>query len=210
MRIMLVNFVQNVPIFKICRYDIFKSSAYDADLVTRYFTNYQEGMAFYTKCLAVEDSPFIYQQIALYASRKRKYSDAFLWIDKAKNGVKGNVFSIQNTHAIILFNANINKENNDGSVIATLHQSLEILQNCYENDQRKGFHAQMFGELVLKLYDAYGYNEVEKYVETANKWLENEMNSKNNGNASIKKMRDIRKKIGEYPKVCVNLQTDVR
>ncbi len=195
MRIMLVNFVQNVPIFKICRYDIFKSSAYDADLVTRYFTNYQEGMAFYTKCLAVEDSPFIYQQIALYASRKRKYSDAFLWIDKAKNGVKGNVFSIQNTHAIILFNANINKENNDGSVIATLHQSLEILQNCYENDQRKGFHAQMFGELVLKLYDAYGYNEVEKYVETANKWLENEMNSKNNGNASIKKMRDIRKKI---------------
>lgn len=94
-----------------------------------------------------------------------------------------------------MFNANINKENNDGSVIATLHQSLEILQNCYENDQRKGFHAQMFGELVLKLYDAYGYNEVEKYVETANKWLENEMNSKNNGNASIKKMRDIRKKI---------------
>lgn len=195
MRLMLNRFVEKVPTFKICRYDLFKNSAYDADLVTRYFTNYEEGMDFYNKCLAIDDSAFIYQQIALYASRKRKYSDAFMWIDRAKNCVKNNIFSIRNTHAIILFNANINKENKDGSVIATLHQSLEILQDCYKNDLRRGFHARIFGELVLKLYDTYGYDEVEKYVETADEWLANEIISKNNGNTSIKKMKQIKKEL---------------
>lgn len=197
MRKMLNRFVEKVPTFKICRYDLFKNAAFDADLVTRYFIDYEQGMEFYNKCLAIEDSAFIYQQIALYASRKRKYSDAFKWIDKAKNCVKSNIFSIRNTHAIILFNANINKENIDGSIIATLHHSLEILQDCYKNDLRRGFHARIFGELIIKLYDTYGYDEVEKYVETAIEWLQNEMTSKNNGNASINKMRQIKKEIDD-------------
>ncbi len=195
MRLVLNKFVERVPTFKICRYDIFKSSAFDADIVTRYFTKYEDGVDFYKKCLEIEDSAFMYQQIALYASRKRKYSDAFRWIDTAKNCEKKNIFSIRNTHAIILFNANISKENEDGSVIATLHQSLEILKDCYENDLRKGFHARIFGELVLKFYEAYGYDEVEKYIETAFNWLEIEMASRNNSNTSIKKMRQIKKEI---------------
>lgn len=195
MRLVLNKFVERVPTFKICRYDIFKSSAFDADIVTRYFTKYEDGVDFYKKCLEIEDSAFMYQQIALYASRKRKYSDAFRWIDTAKNCEKKNIFSIRNTHAIILFNANISKENEDGSVIATLHQSLEILKDCYENDLRKGFHARIFGELVLKFYEAYGYDEVEKYIETAFSWLEIEMASRNNSNTSIKKMRQIKKEI---------------
>lgn len=195
MRLVLNKFVERVPIFKICRYDIFKNSAFDADIVTRYFTKYEDGIDFYKKCLEIEDSAFMYQQIALYASRKRKYSDAFRWIDKAKNCEKRNIFSVRNTHAIILFNANISKENEDGSVIATLHQSLEILKDCYENDLRKGFHARIFGELVLKFYEAYGYDEVEKYIETAINWLEIEMASKNNSNTSIKKMCQIKKEI---------------
>lgn len=195
MRIVLNKFVERVPVFKICRYDIFKRSAYDADLVTKFFTRYEEGIAFYRKCLEIEDSAFMYQQIALYASRKRKYSDAFRWIDKAKNCEKRNIFSIRNTHAIILFNANISKENEDGSVIATLHQSLEILKDCYKNDLRKGFHARIFGELVLKFYETYGYDEVEKYVETAIEWLDIEMKSKSNGKTSIKKMRQVKKDI---------------
>lgn len=195
MRLVLNKFVERVPVFKICRYDIFKSSAFDADIVTRYFTKYEDGIEFYKKCLEIEDSAFMYQQIALYASRKRKYSDAFRWIDKAKNCEKRNIFSIRNTHAIILFNANISKENEDGSVIATLHQSLEILKDCYKNDLRKGFHARIFGELILKFYETYGYDEVEKYIQTANEWLEIEMASKSNGNTSIKKMRQVKKDI---------------
>lgn len=195
MRLMLNRFVERVPVFKICRYDIFKSSAFDADLVTRYFKKYEEGIEFYKKCLEIEDSAFMYQQIALYASRKRKYSDAFRWIDKAKNCERKNIFSIRNTHAIILFNANIGKENNDGSVVATLHQSLGIIKDCYENDLRKGFHARIFGELILKFYDIYGYEEVEKYVEIAVEWLEKESLSKSNGKTSIKKMRQVKRDI---------------
>ena len=195
MRLMLNKFIERVPIFKICRYDIFKNTAFDADLVTRYFTRYDEGIAFYKKCLEIEDSAFMYQQIALYASRKRKYSDAFRWIDKAKNCERRNIFSIRNTHAIILFNANIEKENRDGSVIATLHQSLEILKDCYENDLRKGFHARIFGELILKFYEIYGFEEVEKYIETAVEWLDKEILSKKNSNSSIKKMRQVKRDI---------------
>lgn len=195
MRSVLNRFIEKVPVFKICRYDIFKSSAFDADLVTRYFVKYKEGIEFYKKCLEIEDSAFMYQQIALYASRKRKYSDAFRWIDKAKNCEKRNIFSIRNTHAIILFNANIGKENKDGSVVATLHQSLGILKDCYENDLRKGFHARIFGELILKFYETYGYEEVEKYIETAVEWLDTEISSKNNGNTSIKKMRQVKRDI---------------
>lgn len=195
MRLMLNKFIERVPVFKICRYDIFKNTAFDADLVTRYFTRYDEGIEFYKKCLEIEDSAFMYQQIALYASRKRKYSDAFRWIDKAKNCERRNIFSIRNTHAIILFNANIEKENRDGSVIATLHQSLEILKDCYENDLRKGFHARIFGELILKFYEIYGFEEVEKYVETAVEWLDKEILSKSNSNSSIKKMRQVKRDI---------------
>lgn len=203
MRVMLNRFVEKVPAFKICRYDIFKSTAFDADLITRYFTKYEEGIEFYNKCLDIENSAFMYQQIALYASRKRKYSDAFKWIDKAKSCEKRNIFSIRNTHAIILFNANIGKENKDGSVVVTLHQSLEILKNCYENDLRKGFHARMFGELILKFYDAYGYEEVEKYIEIAIEWLDKEIVSKKNGIQSVKKMKQVKKEI-ERKIVCCN------
>lgn len=192
---MLNKFVERVPPFKICRYDIFKRSAFDADIVTKYFTKYEEGIEFYQKCLYIENSAFMYQQIALYASRKLKYNDAFRWIDKAKNFKKSNIFSIRNTHAIILFYANINKEDEDGSVVTTLHQSLEILKDCYENDLRRGFHALKFGEFILKFYERYGYDEVEKYVETAKEWLDIEIKSKSNGNTSIKKMRQIKKEL---------------
>lgn len=195
MRTVLNRFVERVPVFKICRYDIFKSSAFDADLATRYFIKYEEGIQFYKKCLEIENSAFMYQQIALYASRKRKYSDAFRWIDKAKNCERRNIFSIRNTHAIILFNANIGKENEDGSVVATLHQSLGILKDCYENDLRKGFHARIFGELILKFYETYGYEEVERYIETAVEWLDKEILSKSNGNTSVKKMRQVKRDI---------------
>ena len=195
MRLMLEKFVERVPAFKICRYDVFKGFAFDADKVGKYFTKYEEGIEFYQKCLAIENSAFMYQQIALYANRKKRYNDAFRWIDLAMNCKKKNIFSIRNTYAIILFNANINKDNSDGSVIGTLHQSLGILQDCYKNDLRKGFHAKMFGEFVIKLYNSYGYYEVEKYVDIAYEWLTTELDSKNNTDRTKKEMRKICKQL---------------
>lgn len=195
MRQMLNRFVERVPVFKICRYDVFKMSAFDADLVTTYFHKYEEGMSFYDKCLEMDDSAFMYQQMALYASRKKKYSDAFRYIDMAKNCRRSNIFSIRNTHAIILFNANINKEDDDQSVVATLHQSMGILEDCYKNDLRKGYHARIFGEHLLKFYESYGYQEVERYIETAVEWLDNEISSDCNGKSSKKKMRQTKANI---------------
>lgn len=76
-----------------------------------------------------------------------------------------------------------------------MHQSLEILKDCYKNDLRNGFHARIFGELVLKFYEVYGYDEVEEYVDIANEWLDTEMASKSNGNASVKKCVKLRRKL---------------
>ena len=195
MRRILNKFVERIPVFKICKFDVFKNRAFDADIVTAHFMKYEDGIEFYEKCLKMDDSAFMYQQIALYASRKKKYTDAFRWIDVARTCARKNIFSIRNTHAIILFNANINKEDADKSVIQTLHDSMEILADCYKNDLRKGFHAKIFGEFVLKFYAQYGYEEVEKYVDISVEWLKNEINSKNNGINSIEKMKKIKKRI---------------
>lgn len=186
------KFIQEVPKYKICRYDIFKRKAFDADLLNRFFKNYNEGIKFYEQCLLLDTSSFMYQQMALYASRKNMYNDAFMYIDKAKNFTKKNIFSIENTHAIILFRANINKESSDSSVIDTLHNSMEILQNCYKKDRRKSYHAIVFGEQIKWLYEKYGYGEVEPYVSTAITWLDKEILSDKTGLKSNKKMRRIK------------------
>lgn len=173
LRHVIVRFVKNIPSFKICRYDIFKRRAFDADLMTKIFPYPQDGIDFYTSCTSIDDAPFLYQQAALYLSRKRRYKEAFTWIEYAKNNSSKNIFSIKNTHAIILFNANIDSLYRDEySVLSTLHESLDIIEDCYKNDRRKSYHARVFGELVLKLYKIYGFEVSEKYLVKAYEWLD--------------------------------------
>lgn len=189
LRKVLVTFVDNVPAFKICRFDVFKRNAFSADLAIKAFPNIDEGCAYYEKCALIDDTEYIYQQAALYLSKKKKYTLAFKWIERARNFSVFNRFSIDNTHAIIQFNANINVEDDDdGNVEGLLEQSLKILQNCYTNDRRKVIHVNTFADLTKQFHDRFGYEKAAEYISQACEWLEKEKVSADCGSRIKKEM----------------------
>ena len=176
LRRVIISFFQNIPESKICRFDIFRRKAFDADLMVNLFPNPNEGEDFYNMCRNIDNSAFICQQAALYLSRKHRYKEAFKWIEDAKS--RHNSFSIENTHAIIMFNANLHQaECGDTSVLALLYESMDILKKCFEADRRKGFHAKVFADQAIKIYEFYGFENSEKYLVIAFEWLEDVRNA---------------------------------
>ena len=49
-----------------------------------------------------------------------------------------------------------------------MKQAMQILEQCYENDKRKLYHAQKYSEFALILSEQY---EIDDYLEMALKWL---------------------------------------
>lgn len=169
----LVTFIEKIPAFRICRFDIFKRYGFDADFAIKAFDNIEDGKEYYEKCALVDESEYVYQQAALYFSKKKKYTYAYDWIEKAKNFASFNRFSIDNTHAIIQFYANIEVEDDStGNVEMLLEESIEELINCYTNDRRKTIHVMSFSNLSIKLYDRYKSESSVKHLELAKDWLE--------------------------------------
>lgn len=188
----LVRFVENVPAFHICRFDIFKRYGFDADYALKAFDDIEEGKAYYEKCALIDDSEYIYQQAALYFSKKKKYTYAFTWIEKARNFSYFNRFSIDNTHAIIQFYANIEVEDDStGTVEKLLEESLEVLKNCYTNDRRKTIHVISFSNLSIRFYDRYKSDLSIEYLELAKEWLEHENESVDCSYRMKRKIKDM-------------------
>ncbi len=185
----LVRFVENVPAFHICRFDIFKRYGFDADFAIKAFDDIEEGKSYYEKCTLIDESEYIYQQAALYFSKKKKYTYAFTWIEKARNFSSFNRFSIDNTHAIIQFNANIEVEDDrTGSIQKLLEESLDELKNCYTKDRRKIIHIMSFSNLSIRFYDRYKSASAIEYLNLAKEWLECE---KENVDCSYRMRKNI-------------------
>ena len=142
----LLDFVRNVPPYKICSYDKFKRAGYDADLACRAFVNVNDGKEYYQFCVQNDESEYAYQQAAIYFSRNGDFKEAFAWIDKARNLSHYNRFSIDSTYAKIYFQANINVDSFE------CKQALDILSNCCTSDKRKSIHFLSFAECALQ-YD---------------------------------------------------------
>ena len=70
-------------------------------------------------------------------------------IDRAIIASGGKIWSIQNSHAIILFKANISHSDNPQAKQA-LQDSMNILTSCYQSDKRKPFHALTFADQAIK------------------------------------------------------------
>jgi hypothetical protein len=98
---------------------------------------------------------------------------AFQWIDKARLA-KPRSFSIRNSHAVILFRANIDLASSDSSVNILLKQSMDILAECYKSDRRKSYHAIVFAGQALDLASAIGRSEAEQYLIEAKNWIATE------------------------------------
>ncbi|OIQ49374.1 hypothetical protein BerOc1_01299 [Pseudodesulfovibrio hydrargyri] len=170
----ITRFHTEVTPYRICRYDIFKRRAYDANLISRAFNNWIEGRDFYININSRDESPFVLQQGALYLSNKNKFKESFSWIDDALVLSKNKIFSIRNTHAVILFKANINIDDDSKTVRSTLNQSMEILSECYLSDKRKVYHALTFADFALKYNDKYGDEQSQEYMKKAYEWLQRE------------------------------------
>ncbi len=171
----LTRFVKNVPPFRISNYDIFRRRAYDANLIGRAFREWHQGKEFYDAAFTYDyRNPFILQQASLYLDSKKQYQEAFHYIDRALNMTDDFYFSIRNTHAIILFNANINSTKEDSGVRETLDRSMEILMKCYRDDKRKLYHCIRFGEQSID-YDNRYHDEIsEEYLKNAYNWTKEE------------------------------------
>jgi len=86
----------------------------------------------------------------------------------------GRNLSIQNSHAIILFRANINLPSDDPTVKRTLHQSMDILSQCYTQDKRKTYHALTFADHAIQYFNIYADSVACNYLQTAKTWLQEE------------------------------------
>lgn len=167
----VLNGVLNkVPYMHICDYRIFHKYAFDKNIALRAFVNWEEGMEFYEKAFLYDNqNPYILQQGALYLSQKHRFAEAFVWIDKAISMTDDRYFSIRNSHAIILFNANIDKT--DGNVREQLDRSMQILERCTNADSRKKFHACVYADQAIRYFGKYNDDVAKGYLRTAYDWL---------------------------------------
>lgn len=165
------RFHESVPKHQIPVFYIFKRNAFDSFYVTKAFPNWKEGLEFYEIAFETDRNPFLLQQCSLYLLKKKRFTEAALKIDYALQISNKRFFSIDNTHAIILFKANINSETNDKQIRTTLNKSMDILQECYKEDQRKTYHAITFAEQALEYFTRFPDEKSGEYLIMAHKWL---------------------------------------
>jgi hypothetical protein len=166
-------------------YDIFRRYGYDHHYAEKAFTSVQDGKRFYERLVRQTDNPYDWQHGALYLSEKKQFSEAFQWIERAISKSGSRVFSIRNSHARILFDANIPFATpDDQRVRAALDQSMETLQRCYSADRRKSYHATRFAEQAVQYENIYHDNKSRGYLENAGKWL-SEQSQQNEWNRGL-------------------------
>jgi len=170
----ITRFHERISAYRIHRFDVFKRRAYDAGLMKRVFDDWEEGAQFYRNAYERNKSAYVLQQGALYLAHKRQFREAFGMIDQALVASAQRIPSIRNSHAVILFKANIEQPETDGTVQRTLQESMEILRECYRYDKRKAYHATTFADQALHYDGRFGREQSEEYLQTASAWLAEE------------------------------------
>lgn len=168
------NFINEVSKLKVCNYRIFRRWAFDKELMLRAFPKWKDGEAFYKEAFLYDSqNPFILQQGALYLSDKHQYGKAFAWIDKAIMMTDNKQFSIRNSHAIILFDANY--EVDTPEAITQLNKSMKILQQCFHDDKRRLFHALTYAKQAIRYFKRLPNSPKSMdYLNQAREWLDSE------------------------------------
>ena len=104
--VVIRKFILNVSPYKIYQYHVFRRSAVDGKLFSDLFGD--DAYDLYERIFQFDGGAYTLQQRALYKSHRRDFKGAFEDIDKAIS-INGSNFSIKNSHAIILFEANKDK-----------------------------------------------------------------------------------------------------
>ncbi len=167
----IIQFHNNLFPYKISNYHIFQKKAYNADLITKVFNDYNEGIELYQRIFERDNNYYIKQQGALFLLRKKQYSLAFKWIDEALTLSNGRNFTINNSHAIILFHASIDDYSDEEIIRRNLDRAMDILKNCYRYDLRKDYHALKFTDFAIQYANRYSDDKSIDYLIEAEKWI---------------------------------------
>ena len=159
----IYEFLKKVSPYKIYQYNLFRCSAYDAKFYHILFG--KRASEIYAALYKYDHNPYTLQQWALYNAYQKNFKEAFALIDKAQHQ-KPNNFSMKNTGAIILFEAN--REDTSEIGRTKRMEAIAILEECYSNDKRKTYHANKFAEFVIEVANT---DRNYDYVNKAIKWL---------------------------------------
>ncbi len=162
----LNSFLKKVSPSIIYRYDIFKKKAYDADIIA--ILNKIDGINFYEKLINQNTSPYIKHQYALFLSRKSETDKAWIVIDNAYNQCQGKIFTIANTHAMLLFNKNIKSkctEKDECKLKEILNRSFDTLDYCTTKDIRVNYHVLIYSRNTIRYIERFGIDSfAKKYI----------------------------------------------
>ncbi len=198
LRRVLIKFIENVSTLHISGYNIFKRKGYDARLFEKAFPDVIEGEKMYDFVYKKDSSPFMLQQKALYLSRRGYHERAFQVIDLAISKAGSKNWAIKNSHAIILFRANIRLVP-DANARKSLNESMSILTECYKWDKRKPFHAMTFADHAARYWDAFRDEQAHKYLLQSKQWLEDELRTSSTNLADLRRLRGvIKSKISQF------------
>lgn len=193
LRQLLEKFHSEVSPSKVSRYDIFRRMAYDANLTTRAFPRWEDGLRFYENTFERDGTHSFKQQCAIFLSRKKQYPLAFKWIDEALSLAGKRAASVRNTYAVILFNANYDKPVSAPGVLLSLDESMDTLRKCYTDDLRKAYHAKVYSDQAIRYFDKVRNSSKSlEYLDQAAVWLENELNNRKDDRSITQLLRRVR------------------
>lgn len=194
----LNRFIENLSPVIICNYATFKKHGFDKTIVNMAFEKTNEGQSFYEKAFLFDyKNPFVLQQGALFLSSRHRYKDAFNWIDRAINMTGNKFFSIRNSHAVILFDANIGS--GEPSAREMLDQSMSILEKCINDDKRVIFHALTYASQSIEYAKRFNDEISLTYIDKAIDWLSNELKNgdwNSEVKTSLKKLKEYKENVG--------------
>lgn len=178
----LEKFLDKVNPHAIYRYDIFKRKAYDADFTCRAFSK-TRGIQFYEKLLLQNSNPYVRHQYSIFLQRKGDINLAWEQIDRAHTECQKKIFSIANTHAIIMFEKNMAVEAKNEKELDiqknTIGRSFSTLEYCLSQDIRVSYHALTYARNAIRYYEKFGKDEFsESYIDSATVQLNSIIDSK--------------------------------
>lgn len=178
----LEKFLDKVSPHAIYRYDIFKRKAYDADFTRRAFSK-TRGIQFYEKLLLQNSNPYVRHQYSIFLQRKGDINLAWEQIDRAHTECQKKIFSISNTHAIIMFEKNMAVEAKNEKELDiqknTIGRSFSTLEYCLSQDIRVSYHALTYARNAIRYYEKFGKDEFsESYIDSATVQLNSIIDSK--------------------------------
>jgi hypothetical protein len=156
-------------------YPTFRRYAYDNDFAMKAFPDFRDGKNFYERLFLTTDNAYDYQHGAVYMSKMRQHTIAFEWIDKALSKAGRKTFTIRNSHAIILFEANIEfyrADTSDLTALDGIRQSMKVLESCIEQDNGRRYHLLRFADQAKKVAQIRFDDEVRNWLDSAKTKLE--------------------------------------